>query len=180
MFFWPVSDIMPPFRMDGEPMSIVYMSQSLASLSYLVLPQDTNPGGTLHGGRYLTLLDETAYAAAMKFCRRHILTGQFDGVLQKAVRRGQQITSRARVIYAGKSSMVIHVAAQGEDLRTGECFPCAEAYFTCVAVEDETLLPVAVPTLAAQTDEEKAWMEKGNAMAARFKEKLRQDDTDIE
>ena len=147
----------------------VTIKQTEASLAFIVLPQDCNPGGTLHGGRYLTLLDESAYCAAMKFCRRHILTGQVDGAFTAAVRRGHVIRSLARVIHAGKSNMVVEVNAVAEDMRTGEFYDCANSYFKCVAVDDETLRPVPIPELVAKTDEEKELLKLGEQLAERFK-----------
>lgn len=148
----------------------VTMKQTEASLAFIVLPQDCNPGGTLHGGRYLTLLDETAYCAAMKFCRRHILTGQVDGAFTAAVRRGHLIRSHARVIHAGKSSMVVEVNAVAEDMREGKLYDCAKSYFTCVAVDDENLRPVEIPELVAETEDEQKLMQLGANLAVRFKE----------
>ena len=148
----------------------VTMKQSEASLAYIVLPQDCNPGGTLHGGRYLTLLDESAYCAAMNFCRHHIVTGQVKGSLKAIVKRGQVIRSKARVIFAGRTSMVVEVEAMAEDMRTGEKFQCAKSYFTCVAVDDATLRPVEVPQLVAETDEEQQLVCLGETLSKEFKE----------
>jgi len=155
-----------------EPVSI---AQTHSSLSYIVLPQDTNPGGTLHGGRYLTLLDETSYCAAMRFCRKHIVTVRFDGALTRIVPVGYVIRSDAHVIYAGHTSMLIEVVATAENMRTGEQFECARCYFTCTAVDDETLRPVIIPELVASTEEEKKMLKLGAQKMREYKEQRNQE-----
>ena len=142
-------------------MESVSIAQTHSSLSYIVLPEDTNPGGTLHGGRYLTLLDETSYCAAMRFCRKHIVTVRFDGALTRIVPVGHVIKSDAYVIYAGNTSMLIEVKATAENMRTGETFECARCYFTCTAVDESTFKPIAIPTLTAESEEEIAMLALG-------------------
>ncbi len=154
-------------------MEAVSIAQTHSQLSYIVLPQDTNPGGTLHGGRYLTLLDETSYCAAMRFCRKHIVTVRFDGALTRIVPVGHVIKSDAYVIYAGNTSMLIEVKATAENMRSGETFECARCYFTCTAVDDQTLKPVAIPTLIAQTDEEVAMQRLGAEKMEEYKRQRR-------
>ncbi len=149
-----------------EPISI---AQTHSSLSYIVLPQDTNPGGTLHGGRYLTLLDETSYCAAMRFCKEHIVTVRFDGALTHIVPVGHVIKSDAHVIYAGNTSMLVEVIATAENMRTAECFECARCYFTCTAVDDETFKPVEIPKLIATTEQEKAMQKLGAQKMEEYK-----------
>ncbi len=160
-------------------MQPVPMSQAQASLSYIVLPKDTNPGSgvhgsTLHGGRYLTLLDETSYCAAMNFCRRHIVTVRFDGALTRVVPVGHVVRSQAQVIYAGHTSMLVRVVAQAEDMRKGEVYECARCYFTCTAVDDQTLRPVPVPPLVAETEEQRQWLEEGKARMEAYKRQREQ------
>ena len=149
-------------------MEAVPMRETRASLQKIVLPKDTNPGGTLHGGCYLTIIDETAYCAAMKFCRKHIVTVRFDGSLNRIVPVGNVLKTDAMVIHAGRTSMLVRVILTDENMRTGEICECARCYFLCVAVDDDTHKPVPVPKLLAETEEEQGLCELGEKITKLF------------
>ena len=59
-------------------------------------------------------------------------------------------------------------------MRKGEVYECARCYFTCTAVDDQTLRPVPVPPLVAETEEQRQWLEEGKARMEAYKRQREQ------
>ena len=66
---------------------------------------------------------------------------------------GELVTMRARVNYVGKTSMVVGIRVESENIRTGETKHCNSSYFTMVAKTEEGET-VEVPGLELNTKED--------------------------
>lgn len=131
------------------------VSESQVTVSQLMMPQDANPSGFVHGGAVLRLIDEAAAVAAVRHCRRRVVTARLDEMsFLRAISIGNLLTIKAAVNDVGTSSMEVGVRCEAEDLRSGNTWHVASAYLIFVAVDDDGK-PTPVPLLIAETAEER-------------------------
>lgn len=96
------------------------VSSSHISISQLMLPSHTNFSGKIHGGFILSLLDQIAFACASKFSGNYCVTASVDTVnFLKPIEVGELVTMKASVNYVGKSSMIIGIRVEAENIQTG-------------------------------------------------------------
>ena len=124
---------------------------SQITISELMLPSHSNFSGKIHGGYILNLMDQIAFACASKHSRNYCVTASVNKVnFLNPIDVGQLVTLKASVNYTGKTSMVIGVRVESENIQTGEIKHCNSSYFTMVA-KDEFGKNVAVPGLILDT-----------------------------
>ncbi|MBE0393137.1 uncharacterized protein (TIGR00369 family) [Flavobacterium sp. 7E] len=124
------------------------------SISELMLPSHTNFSGKIHGGYILSLLDQIAFACASKFCGNYCVTASVDTVnFLKPIEVGELVTMKASVNYVGKSSMIIGIRVEAENIQTGHIKHCNSSYFTMVS-KDSTGANAKVPGLILSNLEE--------------------------
>ncbi|MEE3037101.1 MAG: acyl-CoA thioesterase [Bacteroidota bacterium] len=131
-------------------------SQSLATLTEMVLPNDTNNLDNLMGGRLLHWMDIAAAISAHRHCGRIVVTASVNNVsFEKSIPRGSIVTLEAKVSRAFKSSMEIFVDVWMEHRNSDQGRQkCNEAIYTFVAV-DQLGNPITVPSIIAETEVEK-------------------------
>lgn len=123
------------------------VEKSRVTISQLMLPSHSNFNGKIHGGYILSLLDQIAFACASKFSGNYCVTASVDTVdFLNPIEVGELVTMKACVNYVGKSSMIIGIRVEAENIRTGKVKHCNSSYFTMVA-KDEKGSNVAVPGL---------------------------------
>jgi len=131
------------------------VAESTVAMTEIVLPEDSNPRGTIFGGRVLALIDKCAAIAAMRHARSEVLTVSLDSVeFRNTVRVGDILVLRARLNAAFNSSMEIEVEVHSEDPLSGEHNLTTRAFVTMVAV-DCNARPTRVPALDLLDDEER-------------------------
>jgi acyl-CoA hydrolase len=136
-------------------MTTKYPSESLTTLTDLVLPSETNPLNNLFGGELLARMDRAAGIAARRHSRRIAVTASVNHVaFNQAIPLGSVVTVEAKVSRSFKSSMEIYIDVWIEDRETGNKTKANEAIYTFVAVDD-TGRPVEVPVLEPETELEK-------------------------
>ncbi|MGC6489976.1 MAG: acyl-CoA thioesterase [Flavobacteriales bacterium] len=130
--------------------------QSLATLTEMVLPNDTNNLDNLMGGRLLHWMDIAAAISAHRHCGRIVVTASVNNVsFEKPIPRGSIVTLEAKVSRAFKSSMEVFVDVWMEHRNTGtKKQKCNEAIYTFVAV-DQLGNPITVPSIEPESDIEK-------------------------
>lgn len=130
-------------------------SQSLAILTDIVLPSETNPIGNMFGGELLARMDRAASISARRHSMRIVATVSVNHVdFNKMIPLGSVVTIEAKVSRAFNSSMEIYLDVWIEDRESGIRSKSNEAIYTFVAV-DETGRPVSVPELVPETELEK-------------------------
>ena len=130
-------------------------SQSLATLTEMVLPNDTNNLDNLMGGRLLHWLDIAAAIASHRHCGRIVVTASVNNVsFEKPIPRGSIVTLEAKVSRAFKSSMEVYVDVWMENRATPGRQKCNEAIYTFVAV-DQLGSPISVPSITPESKVEK-------------------------
>ncbi len=131
------------------------VSESRVETVELVLPNDTNPLGTMLGGRVMHLIDITGSIAALRHARRQVVTAHMDDLsFHHPIRLGHFIILQGSVNFAGTTSMEVGVKVLSEDPLTGAQVHTSSAYLTFVAVDKEGN-PVDIPPLLPETDEER-------------------------
>jgi acyl-CoA hydrolase len=130
--------------------------ESRVEMAEHVLPNDTNPHGTIFGGRVMALVDLAATIAASRHSRRAVVTASIDELHFLApIKLGHIVLLEAQVNEAFSTSMEIGVTVSSENPVTGERRMTTTAYATFVALDDLGK-PTAVPPLTPETDEEQA------------------------
>jgi uncharacterized protein (TIGR00369 family) len=103
-----------------------------------MLPSHTNFSGKIHGGFILSLLDQIAFACASKFSGNYCVTASVDTVnFLKPIEVGELVTMKASVNYVGKSSMIIGIRVEAENIQTGVVKHCNSSYFTMVSKDKQ-------------------------------------------
>ena len=123
------------------------VKSSKVTISELMLPSHSNFSGKIHGGYILSLMDQIAFACASKFSGKYCVTASVDTVdFLNPIEVGELVTMKASVNYVGKTSMVVGIRVDAENIQTGKIKHCNSSYFTMVA-KDENGNSVAVPGL---------------------------------
>jgi len=127
---------------------------SRVSITELMLPSHSNFGGKVHGGHILNLMDQIAFACASKHSQSYCVTASVNRVdFLNPIEVGELATLRASINYTGKTSMVVGVRVESENITTGEVKHCNSSYFTMVAKgEDGKNKPV--PGLILKTKQD--------------------------
>jgi acyl-CoA hydrolase len=130
-------------------------SQSKATLTEIVLPNDTNNLNNLMGGRLLHWMDIAAAITAHRHCNRACVTASVNNVsFEHPIPKGSIVTLEAIISRAFTSSMEIFIDVWIEDTLSGNKTKCNEAIYTFVAV-DAMGKPAKVPKVNPETDLEK-------------------------
>ena len=120
----------------------------------LVLPNDTNVLGNVHGGRVMCLMDICAAMSAYKHARMPVVTASVDRLdFLAPAKKGDMLKLQSSVNYAHKTSMEIGVRIDAEDPFTGEVKHTATAYLTFVAIDDNNK-PTEIPKIIPESDDE--------------------------
>lgn len=131
------------------------MADSTVETVELVLPNDTNPLGTVLGGRVMHLIDIAGAIAAHRHARREVVTASVDYLdFVHPIRVGQLIRLKAWVTRVFRSSMEVEVRVFKEDYMTGERRQTSSAFVTYVALDDDGR-PTAAPPLILRTADER-------------------------
>lgn len=121
-------------------------------ISRMMLPEDANPAGIVHGGVIMKEIDNAAGVSAVRHTRKVCVTASIDRLdFHNPAFIGNLVTVKAGINMTGTTSMEIGVRVETEDLLTGEIKHLASAYLTFVAL-DKNKRPVKVPPLALVTE----------------------------
>ena len=134
-------------------------TESLIIMTELVLPNDTNIFGNLMGGRLMYWMDIAAALSAQKHSNAPVVTASVDNIsFENPIKLGNVVHIEAQVSRAFNTSMEVHMKVWGEDLKKRIKYKSNEAYYTFVAL-DENSKPQIVPQLVPDTADEKRLFE---------------------
>ncbi|MGW9686628.1 acyl-CoA thioesterase [Flagellimonas sp. 2504JD1-5] len=121
--------------------------ESRVSITELMLPSHSNFGGKVHGGHILSLMDQIAFACASKHSQAYCVTASVNRVdFLHPIEVGELVTLKASINYTGRTSMVVGVRVESQNVTTGERKHCNSSYFTMVA-KGENGKNLAIPGL---------------------------------
>ena len=126
--------------------------ESEVIMTHLVMPQDANPSGNLHGGVILRHIDTAGGVVAKRHSRTNVVTVSIDRMaFKQPAYMGELLIFKASLNHVGRSSMEIGVRVEAENLRTGEVRHTNSAYLTYVSL-DENGKPSPVAPLLLDSD----------------------------
>lgn len=156
----------------GEPAPLTPrpMSASRSVISQVMLPNDANPMGNVHGGAIMRMVDIATAVAAMRHCGRQVVTVALDHMsFLEPVYIGDLVTITSQVEYVGRTSMLVHADVEAENPASGRKVHTSSCILTFVALDAEGH-PVPVPPLLTETPEEQAHLEAAGRIYERAKE----------
>ncbi len=138
------------YNMDGKSPKF-----SEVEMTELVLPNDTNTLGNLLGGRLMHWIDIAGAMAASRHAGKVVATVALDSLdFRHPARMGEMVILKAKLTWAGRTSMEVLVKAYAENIKTSSVIMTNKAYLTFVALDDNGS-PTAVPPLIPESEEEK-------------------------
>jgi uncharacterized protein (TIGR00369 family) len=122
-------------------------------IAQMMIPQDANPAGNIHGGVIMKLIDTAAAVVARRHARSNVVTASIDRLdFHCPVYIGDLVFFKASLNLAGRTSMEVGVKVESENLMTGEVRHTSSAYLTFVAL-DANGRPKEIPPLIIDTEE---------------------------
>ena len=126
---------------------------SRLAMTQLMLPSHSNFSGFIHGGHVLSLMDQIAFACASKHSGHYCVTASVNKVdFLNPIEVGDLLTLKASINYTGRTSMVVGIRVESENIKTGIIKHCNSSYFIMVA-KDDTGKSVPVPGLILNSEE---------------------------
>jgi uncharacterized protein (TIGR00369 family) len=135
-------------------MKFKFPQDSQIVMTQLMLPSHSNFSGKIHGGYILSLMDQIAFACASKHSGHYCVTASVHKVdFLHPVEVGDLLTLKATINFTGKTSMVVGLRVESENIKTGEIRHCNSSYFTMVAKDDKGN-NVVIPGLIIRSNDE--------------------------
>lgn len=159
------------------------VKDSSVTIAQVMIPQDANPAGNVHGGVIMKLIDTAASVVASRHARSNVVTVSIDRLdFLHPVFIGDLLFFKSSLNMVGRTSMEIGVTVEAENLITGEVRRTASAYLTYVALGKDGR-PQEVPPIILETEEEirrnrEAKTRRETRLAERRREEKCQIDTD--
>ena len=120
----------------------------------LMMPQDANAQGNVHGGTIMRLMDQIAGSVAALHSRTNVVTASIDQMsFYEPVYIGNLLILKASIYYVGSTSMEVGVRIEARDLKTGKVVHTGSSYLTFVALDDSGR-PITVADIRPETSEE--------------------------
>jgi uncharacterized protein (TIGR00369 family) len=130
------------------------VNYSRTTITELMIPSYANFGGKIHGGILLSLMDKVAYACASKHAGTYCVTVSVDKVeFLQPVEVGELVSLHASVNYVGRTSLIVGIRVEAQNVKLGTIKHTNSCYFTMVAKGDDDK-PVMVPELVLENQED--------------------------
>ncbi|HEX8041167.1 MAG TPA: acyl-CoA thioesterase [Chryseosolibacter sp.] len=127
---------------------------SQTTITELMIPSYANFGGKIHGGILLSLMDKVAYACASRHASTYCVTVSVDKVdFLQPVEVGELVAMHASVNYVGRTSLIVGIRVEAQNVKTGTIKHTNSSYFTMVAKGDDDK-PTQVPELILENKEQ--------------------------
>jgi len=131
------------------------VADSASTMTELIMPNDTNPLGNLMGGNLMRWMDIIGGVCAAKHAEAHVVTASVDHVsFSRPIELGDVITIKAAVTRAFNTSVEVYVEVFAANIKGHENRRSNHAYFTFVALDDESKKPQKVPGVIPLTRDE--------------------------
>lgn len=127
---------------------------SRTTITELMIPSYANFGGKIHGGILLSLMDKVAFACAAKHAGGYCVTVSLNATdFLAPVEVGDLVALHASIHYVGKSSIVVGIRVESENVTTGVKTHTNTSFFTMVAMDDNRN-PRTVPGLILESKQD--------------------------
>lgn len=144
------------------------------SISEIMMPNQANVAGNVHGGVIMHMMDTAAWTAAIKYARSQAVTARVDELqFHRPVYVGNLLTCTATIAFVGNTTMEVKVTTEVEDLLGNDPEPkvALTGFFTMVAMGKDGK-PCKVEPLTLVTEEEIKLHKEAEARRAYYKERL--------
>jgi acyl-CoA hydrolase len=142
------------------------VSQSITSMTELVLPQHTNALGSIFGGVIMSWIDICAAICGSRHASCQVVTASIDALNFVApVYKGWIVNLKASVNYVSRTSMEVGVRVDAENVIEKKIIHTASAYLTFVAL-DHSGIPKVIPQVLPESTDEKRRFEAAKARRA--------------
>ena len=133
-----------------------------------VFPHHANTLGTLFGGRAMELMDINAAITCYRYSRTAVVTASVEPIdFRNPVHVGEILEVKSRVVWTGRTSMIVRCEVHGENPLTGERRLCTIGHLNFVALGPDGA-PTPVPPVLLETDEDR----RHHAIGARVREDM--------
>jgi len=130
------------------------VQESQTTITELMIPSYANFGGKIHGGILLSLMDKVAYATASKHAGTYCVTVSVDKVeFLQPVEVGELVSLKASVNYVGRTSLIVGIRVEAQNVKTSVIKHTNSCFFTMVAKDDNNK-PTEVPPLILENNED--------------------------
>jgi uncharacterized protein (TIGR00369 family) len=139
------------------------------TLAQVMLPEDANPRGNVHGGTLMKLADTAGGVCATRHARQRVVTAVVDSMtFEQPVYVGNLVVVHASVTWTGRTSIETEVSIEAEDVLSGEVRHISTAYFVYVAT-DEHGHPSPIRAFEPAThDQQRRWQDAERRRAVRL------------
>ena len=139
---------------------------------HIVRPNHLNGANRLFGGFLMQWIDEVAGIVAKRHAMSNVITASVDNLtFLHGAYQNEMVVIKGKITWVGSSSMEVCVDTYVETL-SGERSRINNAHFMMVAL-DENDVPVRVPRLILQTEDEKlAWAHGEERRRIRLQRKM--------
>jgi acyl-CoA hydrolase len=132
-------------------------------MAQVMLPDQANPSGYVHGGEIIKLIDNAAGVVAARHSQQDVVLARVAEINFLApVEVGNLVLVHAYLTFVSRSSMEIRIDLDAESLITGEEQRANIAYLIMVAIGEDGK-PTEVPPLLISTEEQERLFEEGRA-----------------
>src|ERR1700743_3283396 len=139
-------------QINESPYKSVRFSETV--ITELMILSYSNFGGKIHGGILLSLMDKVSYVCAAKHAGNYCVTASIDTVeFLQPVEVGELVSLLASVNYVGKTSLIVGIRVEAQNVKLSSVKHTNSSYFTMVAKGDDDK-PVTVPELILESDED--------------------------
>lgn len=155
---------------EGTTLRSRTVGHSAVTMAQVMLPEQANPAGFVHGGELMKIMDNAAGVVATRHASANVVTARVQDVsFLRPVRVGSLVLVKASLAFVSRSSMEVRVEVEAEHLGSGLREPALTAHFVMVAL-DATGRPVEVPALVVTTEHQARLFDEGRA---RYEARLR-------
>ena len=143
------------------------------TLAQVMLPEEANPRGNVHGGTLMKLADTAGGVCASRHTRQRVVTVVMDSMtFEEPVFVGDLVIVHAKVTWTGRTSIETEVNIRAENTLTGAVRQISTAYFVYVATDADGR-PTPVAPLDARTPEQRRkWADAEERRARRMQHRL--------
>lgn len=121
-----------------EPSISARIENSQSRITKAIFPFTTNHHNTLFGGQALAWMDEAAFIAATRFCRKRLVTVSSDRIdFNHPIPGGSLVELVGKVSHVGRTSLKVEVNIYVEDMYKDSCEKAITGSFSFVAVDEE-------------------------------------------
>jgi acyl-CoA hydrolase len=147
-----------------------YTSSDELTLAQVMLPEDANPRGNVHGGTLMKLADSAGGVCASRHARQRVVTVVVDSMtFEEPVYVGNLVVLHASVTWTGRTSIETEVTIQAEDVLSGQVRHISTAYFVYVAIGPGGRPTPVAPLEITTPEQRRRWEEAEQRRAVRLR-----------